>query len=79
MMKMKAKTNNMAAENLKYKDAVEEIESILRSIEKDEPDVDELAEKVRRVTFLLKFCKEKLYKTQDEVEKVLKEMEDNNS
>ncbi len=65
----------MANKTLTYKEAISEIEKILVSIEKDEPDVDELTEKVRRVTFLIKFCKDKLYKTQEEVDKVLKEMD----
>lgn len=65
----------MAAKKQTYREAITEIEEILSSIENDELDVDELAEKVKRVTQLLKFCKDKLYKTQDEVEKVLKEME----
>lgn len=65
----------MANKTLTYKEAISEIEKILVSIEKDEPDVDELTEKVKRVTFLIKFCKDKLYKTQEEVDKVLKEMD----
>lgn len=66
----------MATKKQTYKEAITEIEEILNSIENDELDVDELADKVKKVTQLLKFCKDKLYKTQDEVEKVLKEMED---
>lgn len=65
----------MAPKKQTYREAITEIEEILSSIENDELDVDELAEKVKKVTQLLKFCKDKLYKTQDEVEKVLKEME----
>lgn len=65
----------MAPKKQTYRESIIEIEDILSSIENDELDVDELAEKVKRVTMLLKFCKDKLYKTQDEVEKVLKEME----
>lgn len=65
----------MAPKKQTYREAITEIEEILASIENDELDVDELAEKVKKVTLLLKFCKDKLYKTQEEVEKVLKEME----
>jgi exodeoxyribonuclease VII small subunit len=65
----------MATKKQTYRESVEEVEEILASIENDELDVDELAEKVKRVTFLLKACKEKLFKTQEEVEKALKEME----
>lgn len=58
-----------------YREAITEVEEILASIENDVLDVDELAEKVKKVTLLLKFCKDKLFKTQEDVEKVLKEME----
>ncbi len=65
----------MAIKKQTYREAITEIEEILSSIENDELDVDELAEKVNKVTLLLKFCKDKLYKTQEEVEKVLKELD----
>ena len=65
----------MAVKKQSYRESIEEVETILASIENDELDVDELSEKVKRVTVLLKSCKEKLYKTNEEVEKVLKEME----
>lgn len=59
-----------------YQEAIDEIELILSKIENEELDIDELSEKVRRVAFLLKFCKDKLQKTNEEVEKILGEMED---
>lgn len=65
----------MANKKQSYRESIEEIENILASIENDELDVDDLAEKVKRVTGLMKYCKDKLYKTQEEVENVLKEME----
>lgn len=65
----------MATKKQSYREAIDEIESILASIENDELDVDELAVKVKRVSTLLKFCKDQLFATQHEVEKVLKEME----
>lgn len=66
----------MAKKKLSYKEAVEEIDDILEKIENEELDVDELSEKVKRVSTLIKFCKEKLHTTQTEVENILKEMED---
>lgn len=66
----------MSTKKLSYNDAITEIEEILEKIENEEPDVDELAEKVKRVSVLLKLCKEKLQSTNEEVEKILKEMED---
>ncbi|MFA9391921.1 MAG: exodeoxyribonuclease VII small subunit [Prolixibacteraceae bacterium] len=65
----------MAQKKQTYREAITEVEEILASIENEELDVDDLAEKVKRVTQLLKFCKDKLYKTQEDVENVLKEME----
>jgi len=59
-----------------YSEAMAEIEDILEKIENEELDVDELAEKVKRVSTLLKFCKDKLTKTNEQVEQILKEMED---
>jgi exodeoxyribonuclease VII small subunit len=52
-----------------------EIEELLAKIESDEPDIDDLAEKVRRVATLIRFCRDKLTKTSEEVEKILGEME----
>ena len=66
----------MAAKKLTYQEAVNEIDEILSKIENDELDVDELSAKVKRVSSLIKLCKEKLHKTEAEVENILKEMED---
>ncbi len=59
-----------------YKEAVGEIELILKEIENEETDVDHLAEKVKRAYSLLKICREKLYKTEEEVENIMKEIRD---
>lgn len=66
----------MAAKKVSYSEAMAEIEEILEKIENEELDVDELAEKVKRVSSLLKTCKDKLTKTNTQVETILKEMED---
>lgn len=57
-----------------YKEAITEIEEILEKIENEELDVDELAEQVSRVSALIGICKDKLHKTEAEVEKILKDM-----
>lgn len=66
----------MAQKKLSYREAINEIEEILSSIENEEPDVDILSEKVKRVTYLLKYCRNKIYKTKDEVDNVLKNIEE---
>jgi exodeoxyribonuclease VII small subunit len=58
-----------------YKEAIEEIESIVEEIENEAVNVDILTERVKRAAFLIKYCKNKLKKTDDEIKKVLKEFE----
>ena len=60
---------------LSYKEAIGEIEEILQQIENDEPDVDELSEKVKRLSVLVTWCREKLHQTEEEIEKILKDIE----
>ncbi len=66
----------MATKKITYNEAILEVEEILDKIENEELDVDDLAEKVKRVALLLKLCKEKLQSTNEQVEQILKEMED---
>lgn len=64
------------ARTLSYKEAVEELETIVQEIENETVDVDVLTEKVKRATFLIKLCKKKLRETDKEVKKILKEFEE---
>ncbi|MDP4206745.1 MAG: exodeoxyribonuclease VII small subunit [Bacteroidota bacterium] len=64
------------AKKIAYKEAVAEIEEILEKIENEELDVDDLSEKVKRVSSLLKICRDKLFQTEQEVEKILGEMDE---
>ncbi len=61
----------MAKDKINYAGAVEEIETILEKIEGGDLGVDELAEKVGRVTELLKSCRDMLYKTEGQIDKIL--------
>ena len=61
--------------DIKYGDAIKEIEEILNKIENEELDVDDLTTKVQRVSELLSICKKKLHNTEVEIEKILKEIE----
>jgi len=65
----------MTKKKLTYNDAVSEIEEILQQIENEELDVDDLSVKVKRVSALIKTCKDKLHKTEEEVEKILKDID----
>ncbi len=60
---------------ISYADALTEMESILSKIENEELNVDELSSTVKRVSYLMKICRQKLRKTEAEVEKILDNME----
>jgi len=62
---------------MNYKEAMAEIEQIVRKLEENKLDVDELSEKVKRVAHLIAYCKSKLHDTEEEVEKILKSLEEN--
>ena len=58
-----------------YNEAVDKLRIIVEEIEKGELDVDVLSEKVKEATRLIKLCKDKLYKTDEEVKKILEELD----
>lgn len=66
---------DMAKKEESYNEAVEKLRKIVADIENGELDVDILSEKVKEATRLIKLCKEKLYKVDEEVKKVLEELE----
>ncbi len=66
----------MAKKKITYNEAMQEIEQVIAEIENDELDVDILAKKVKRVATLIDVCKDKLYKTEQEVEDILKGLQD---
>ncbi len=57
-----------------YSLALTELQQIINEIESEEINVDVLAEKVRKAAFLIKFCKDRLRNTEEEVKKVLSEI-----
>ncbi len=61
----------MTKKEITYKQAVTEIETILDQLEKGELDVDQLAEKVKRVSELIKFCRKKIHATEESVNEIL--------
>ncbi len=63
----------MAKKKTSYKEAIAEIEETIALIENEELDVDELSEKVKRVSELLVLCKNKLNAAEKEMEATLNE------
>lgn len=58
-----------------YNEAIEKLHAIVEEIEKEALDVDMLSEKVKEATRLIKLCKEKLFKADEEVKKILEELD----
>lgn len=61
----------MTDKKIKYEDAISELEEIVDKIENADISVDELSEKVKRASVLIKVCKDILHKTDKEVQKIL--------
>jgi exodeoxyribonuclease VII small subunit len=61
---------------MNYTEAFAELQQIVADIEDGEISVDELSEKVKRASELIAICKKKLTSTEEDVNKILKELED---
>ena len=62
-------------ENLKYEEALAQLEIIVHKMEANEYDIDELAAQLKAAQQLIKFCKDKLTKTEEELQKIQSERE----
>lgn len=63
----------MAKEEIKYEQAVRELEEIVEKMENDELDIDQLSEQLKRAKLLVKLCRDKLTKVDEEIKKLLNE------
>ncbi len=59
-----------------YTKAFEELQQIVEEMENSQINVDDLDVKIKRASELLKICRDKLYKTEKSVQKVLDEIND---
>jgi exodeoxyribonuclease VII small subunit len=64
-----------AGEEIKFGAAMAELEKILRRIEGEETDIDELAAELRRATHLLELCRSKIRKAEIEVTQIVQSLE----
>lgn len=58
-----------------YADAFEELQQIVAQIEDGQISVDELSEKVKRAAYLISLCKARLSSTEEDVNKILKDLD----
>ena len=61
----------MKKEKISYSEAVAEIELILKRMESNGVDIDNLSVDVSRASKLIEMCREKLLKTESDVNKIL--------
>ncbi|MCR5469711.1 Exodeoxyribonuclease VII small subunit [Xylanibacter ruminicola] len=57
--------------DIKYEAAFAELQSIVRKMENDELDIDQMSEQLKRAQELIRLCKDKLTKTDEEIKKIL--------
>lgn len=60
---------------ISYSQAKKELEEIVTSIESGKLDIDALTNSVKRAAELISLCKQKLTKTDKELQKILEEIE----
>ena len=58
---------------IKYEAALAELQSIVNKMENDELDIDQMSDQLKRAQELIKLCKDKLTKTDEEIKKILAE------
>ena len=61
------------AKEIKYEEALSQLEDIVSKMENEELDIDELTTEVKQAQKLVKLCKDKLTKTDKEIKTILKE------
>ncbi len=59
------------SKDIKYEAAYAELQAIVRKMENDELDIDQMSEQLKRAQELIKLCKDKLTKTDEEIKKIL--------
>ena len=61
----------MATKKETYSGAMKRLETIVSQIESGELDIDELGNQLKEAQKLIKFCRDKLYKADEEIKKML--------
>lgn len=55
----------------KYETAMKQLEEIVRKMESGELDIDSLSKELKTAQGLIKLCKDKLTKTEEEINKIM--------
>ena len=60
---------------MKYEEALAQLEDIVGKMEEGQLDIDTLGEQLKKAKELIKLCKDRLTKTDEEVKKILADAE----
>lgn len=61
----------MIKENIKYEEAVHQLENIVQKLENGELNIDELSNELKKAQKLISLCRQRLTKTDEEIQKIL--------
>jgi exonuclease VII small subunit len=61
----------MAKENIKYEEAISQLEQIVANLEEGGLNIDELSSELKKAQKLIMLCKQRLTKTDEEIQKIL--------
>lgn len=64
------------AKETKYEEAVSQLENIVRRLENDELGIDEMTAELKKAQQLIKLCKDRLTKTDTQIQKILDDGKD---
>ncbi len=56
---------------MKYEEALKRLEEIVAEIEGGKLDIDRIGDSLKEARGLIRFCKDKLYETDEEIKKIL--------
>ena len=56
---------------MKYEEAIRKLEDIVRKMENDELDIEQMSVQLKEAQQLIKLCRDKLTKTDEEIKKIL--------
>lgn len=63
----------MAAKKQTYEQAMKRLEEIVARMDSSELDIDSLGDHLKEAQGLIKFCRDKLFKADEEIRKMLEE------
>jgi exodeoxyribonuclease VII small subunit len=74
LIKLTLKRRTKMSQEQNYNDAFNELQGIVEDIRESKVDIDELASKVKKARELIDVCKNKIKKSEVEVEKITKNL-----